>query len=343
MTPFLSFVAAARNDNYEGDFLGRMQRFLDVLLHLEKRSSGNVEIVIVEWNPPKERQRLVRAITWPADLKEGFVRIITVPEAIHQRFPFQDRVPLLEWVSKNVGIRHAIGDFIAVTNPDIIVSKSLFSFLTSPKNLERGKYYRVNRYDVIKEIPNLGPKDVEKFCASHWDRVETSWGNFLKSEYYHWDPAVRMSIYYPGMPLAMRLRRMGEKFGSKVTPKAQEIHSNASGDFFLMSRDDWAQLRGFPELEAITHGDGLLTYIAWRFLKQVVLEYPVYHQEHTRKDREGKPFVPWAEIQSKVIANARPDAHLEDLTPNSPHWGLGDVDELESVDVASFLRSGNAS
>src|SRR5205823_5846648 len=60
------------------------------------------------------------------------------------------------------------------------------------------------------------------------------------------------------------------------------LHTNACGDFTLMSREDWLRLRGYPELPIFSlHIDSLLLYMAhWTGIAEVVLPYRVYHVEH---------------------------------------------------------------
>jgi hypothetical protein len=59
-------------------------------------------------------------------------------------------------------------------------------------------------------------------------------------------------------------------------------HSNASGDFTLMSKEAWFRTRGYAELEMYSmHIDGLLLHEAhWLGLKELDLELPIYHVEH---------------------------------------------------------------
>jgi FkbM family methyltransferase len=60
------------------------------------------------------------------------------------------------------------------------------------------------------------------------------------------------------------------------------LHTNACGDFTLMSRDDWVRLRGYAELQRFSmHLDSLLLYEAhYAGLKHEVLPGPIYHLEH---------------------------------------------------------------
>jgi len=60
------------------------------------------------------------------------------------------------------------------------------------------------------------------------------------------------------------------------------LHTNASGDFTLMSRDDWHRVQGYAELQRFSmHIDGLLLYQAhYSGLRQRRLPHPIYHLEH---------------------------------------------------------------
>lgn len=61
------------------------------------------------------------------------------------------------------------------------------------------------------------------------------------------------------------------------------LHFNASGDFMLMSRDDWFRIRGNPERDYNHSVDGQTVWLAHTMgLKQIVLPYPFYHPDHVR-------------------------------------------------------------
>ena len=74
--PYLSVVAPARNDDHGGDFLARMQTFVNALIGQAKRHHLSVELILVEWNPPPQRPKLAEALRWPADFGPSTVRII---------------------------------------------------------------------------------------------------------------------------------------------------------------------------------------------------------------------------------------------------------------------------
>src|SRR5262249_10516817 len=60
------------------------------------------------------------------------------------------------------------------------------------------------------------------------------------------------------------------------------IHANACGDFQLMAREHWEELRAYPEFETFSMNiDGVLSYMADAAgIREEVLDMPVYHLEH---------------------------------------------------------------
>src|ERR1035437_3562466 len=83
--PYISVVVAARNDNHGGNMIGRMQAFIDSWISQAKQHNLSSEIVIVEWNPPADRARLMDDLRWPLDMGPCEVRFIEVPREVHDR------------------------------------------------------------------------------------------------------------------------------------------------------------------------------------------------------------------------------------------------------------------
>jgi hypothetical protein len=165
--PYLSVVVAARNDNHGGDMLGRMQAFLDSWIAQAQRYRLSSEIVIVEWNPPADRPKLIDDLRWPEDASPCEIRFVEVPREIHQRFAHAGAIPLHQMIAKNVGIRRARGRFVLVTNLDIIFSPAMMQFLAE-RTLESGTMYRIDRLDIANDLPKDGTvDDVLAFCEGH--------------------------------------------------------------------------------------------------------------------------------------------------------------------------------
>jgi len=175
-SPYISVVVSARNDDHGGNMIGRMQAFLDAWLAQARRYDLPSEIIVVEWNPPLNRSRLIGALQWPQGPQPCAVRFIEVPEAIHRRFANADKIPLQQMIAKNVGIRRARGEFVLATNLDIIFSAELMRYLAE-RGLERRTLYRIDRHDVSSGIPRHATADeLLTFCQNHMLRVFTAEG-----------------------------------------------------------------------------------------------------------------------------------------------------------------------
>ena len=216
--PYISFVVVARNDNYGGNFLNRMQVFINTLSSLCEKYLLNSELIIVEWNPPENKDVFLNSLIWPKNIKKLKIRIITVSSDLHKKIAGTSKMTMFEFLAKNVGVRRAKGRFILVTNPDIIFNHELIKFL-SKKNLFEKSFYRVNRHDLVKEIPSI--KRVQKifdFCENNWSIVHTRYGSFNKKfPYFNFNCLKSLLLIF-------RERIVG---GSR-----SKIHTSASGDFF---------------------------------------------------------------------------------------------------------------
>jgi hypothetical protein len=81
-------------------------------------------------------------------------------------------------IAKNAGIRRAQGSFILATNIDILFSDELMRFIAAC-SLEKGKMYRVDRYDVMPDVPVDASLDEQlHYCRNHVLRLNTREGTF---------------------------------------------------------------------------------------------------------------------------------------------------------------------
>jgi hypothetical protein len=322
--PILSIVVAARNDAHGGDFLRRMQIFVTGLWEQASKHRFHCELVIVEWNPPADRPRLIEALKWPERGEPMAVRIIEVPTELHEKVRHSDKLQLFQMMAKNVGIRRARAPFILVTNVDVLFSDELMKFLASG-NLKSRRMYRIDRYDASADIPiNTSVEEQLDFCRKHVLRVNTRYGTFKEDRIPREEPRFLLLIptrLYALMPHVWHLLSFlvaklsshphGVKgVGSPGTISAEwlrslrrhfqplhlPLHMQTPGDFTLLSKEDWFALRGYPEFE-MSHGmysayiDSLLCVIAHRDgIVEEVLQDPmrIYHIEHT----EGR-VSPW--------------------------------------------------
>ena len=362
--PYLSIVATSRNDEHGGNLLGRMQLFVDGLVDQCQRHGLKCELILVEWNPPADRPRLAEVLRWSKEPTSCRTRIVVVSPEVHARFRHADRLPLFQMIAKNVGVRRARGQFVLATNIDILFSEELMELLAR-QPLDSGKFYRVDRYDVPSDVPaDALPTERLAWCAQHAFRVARRNGLYVRTSSDPGAPFKRAALRHPSMVWA-RIRELaaaesgaavwrytraataigvkgGQKLGILRAP--MPLHTNASGDFTLMARDDWWALRGYPEFQLYSwHIDAvLLHHAARRGLAEVVWEPPlcIYHVEHgkgsgwtpeghkslfDRLERQGVPHLTETDLET-IIRRLRTGP--ADTTFNGPDWGLAN-DDLE--------------
>lgn len=164
----LSIVTVSRNDNHGGNLLYRLQMYIDSLAEYRQLFDWNIEMIVVEWNPPENEIGLELALDIPAGL---LVRIITVPKTIHRKFENWKTVPMFLGVAYNTGVRRAAGDWILTTTQDLIFSEKLARFLANDNFCEQ-TFYRATRHDVSEAwIHGNDTKEQVDYCAKHVWRV----------------------------------------------------------------------------------------------------------------------------------------------------------------------------
>jgi hypothetical protein len=258
-SPYLSVVAASRNDDHGGDPLVRTQIFINMFARQCEKYRMPAELILVDWNPVPGRPGLAAVLTVPPETTFVRGRVITVPTALHQRLKYADKLRFFQMIAKNVGIRRARGEFILATNVDILLSDELISFI-GHRCLDRGKVYRVDRCDIRNGMP----------------------GDVLLDEAleYAWNNAIRSHTRYQPLELVRHLYGSGESFKRSCVPdpefrgaiddvtvvhehgvweirpdrsaRMSHLHTNGCGDFMLLSREGWDAIRGYPEFEAFS-------------------------------------------------------------------------------------------
>lgn len=346
--PYLSFVAASRNDDHGGGLLHRMQVFAEALLAGCDAHRLDAELVLVEWNPPPDRPRLADAIRWPGS-RTCTVRIIEVSPDLHRRFAGSDALPLHQMIAKNAGIRRARGRFVAATNVDVLFSDRLLATLAR-RDLDGGAFYRTDRHDVSAAIPEgASYADRLAYCRNHVLRVHRrdgtrDLGTGATSRIYRplWQlRAARLLAPLAVLPLlAGPLENARENLAFVRAFGA--LHTNASGDFTLMARRHWHALTGYWEFAGFpAYVDGLLCYAAkFSGLAERALPDPacVYHLEHG----QGSGFDQyasgafWKRLAAAGVSRVTREQYVATLgdmkagrlplARNGPGWGLGDAD-----------------
>ena len=357
----LSIVVTSRNDNHGGNLLHRMQLFVNGLMEQCRRHQLNAELVLVEWNPPPDRPRLSEALSWPKEEGPCSVRVIEVSPEIHSQFKHSERLPLFQMIAKNVGIRRARGRFILATNIDILFSDEMMRFLVRGK-LDPNRLYRVDRYDVPSNVPGeLSIEQQLEFCRNNVirinDRNEThpplpQVGWSLK-QWRLWPVTntTRRAVYSVIRgPKAVKYAAVTQLktvqnrlFPDTLFPYLMfqipvDLHTNACGDFTMLSSERWAAVRAYPELEMYSmHIDSLLCYMAHHSgVRELVLptSHRVYHIEHgmgsgytpdgaqalySRLDSAG---IAWLESETLSSLATKMRRQGRPMIVNDENWGL---------------------
>lgn len=313
--PYLSVVVVARNDDYGGMFLDRMQAFINNLGELAGRHRLDMELIVVEWNPPEDQDRLRGVLSWPAFLNER-TRFLTVSRQVHEQFSNADRIPVFEYIGKNAGIRRARGRFVLATNPDLLYSDELIGFFAAER-LSEDSFYRVDRYDVQRVPADLSVDEQLRLCRRRWSQVHTLRRLITKKKVRRYLPwLLRESDRFFRDPQT-RLRHNTARVHQR-----RHLHIRASGDFILMAKEAWHRLKGFPEFNTYSHIDSFMCAMAAASgLRQAILPFPfaIFHQEHGRSENDGRPLT---DLQEFFRQCDRMLAEGHERNYNVESWGL---------------------
>lgn len=393
--PLLSVVATSRNDGHGGNALWRTQHFVNGLAAQALKFEFPIELVLVDWNPPIDKKGLFEALDWPEKNSYFSYRVIQVPHEYHNKFKFSDKLPLFQYIAKNVGIKRASGDYILSTNIDILFSNELMQFLKT--ELKPGYLYRVDRYDTdLKETvsPFLPFEEILKISQHDVVRVNAKiqtipYSTFIKRHpffnthiyiiFFSLIDAIRIilryiwkvliKITYVTRPLVVKsilnpwkipkhikmcwneLLNDGKKFFSYlknvcrvVRSPTKAFHTNACGDFNLLSKDDWEKLKGYPEWELYSwHIDSVLIYQAYHNsikMNNLPTSHAIFHIEHgqgsgwtpeganllfDRLKKQGISYMSDDDLADEFEKQKKLQKQNKPVVYNDDNWGAPDV------------------
>jgi hypothetical protein len=356
--PYFSVVVTSRNDDHGGDMLCRMNIFTETLIGQLARYRVPSELIFVEWNPPADRPPLREALSWPADRYPCDVRFVEVPPEVHSRFRHAQALPLFQMIAKNVGIRRARGDFVLATNVDILFSDALVRHIAA-RRLSAGRMYRMDRHDVRETVPVNGTLDERlAFCNDRQNllrvcerggtrdartgEIDVIFPNHLalwaRKTFARMFPDDAMRRYNMTPDNAEQFYRFHKSIG--------RLHTNACGDFTMMSREDWSRMRGYAEWEMYSfHLDSLFCHAAHKAgirEKQLGGQKKIFHIEHSA----GSGFTPenqdklWDRLEVEKIERMTDQQLWDEVIAirsgqkegiyNGPGWGLAEIDLPET-------------
>jgi len=321
--PYLSIVITSRNDDRGGNMLRRMQVSLSGLLEQLEKYRIESELILVDWNPPADKPLLKDVVKWLDKLKYCTIRVIVVPPSIHQRYEYSDKIPVNAVVAVNCGIRRARGQFILPGTIDSLYSDELMSYIAF-KSLEEDERYRADRCDVDRNVVQYDTLNEQLgYCQKNIIQINAQTPRWIQ-----W--------IQRGLP---------------------GLHTNACGDFQLMSKHYWHLLRGYHEANmiALAYVDGLLSYASYAAgVREVVLNNPrrLYHIDHDDKfsdriKKAGLPFENWlsfpfipAWFSNKIIALYRMFMVFMGYKIKSNVYGMPALDYTEYLKMCRDIVAG---
>lgn len=226
--PYVSFVTWGRNDGYTDSYTERMTQALVCLVRQLEAAALDAEIVISEWNPAPGRPLLVDVLELPANSPHVAIRGVVSDPRYHAVFKGADKHGMHNGEAINVGLRRARGTYVTPKASDTYLSQETINRMAR-RDLDSDTLYRVDRYDVV--VPaELWDVDGSAFLAA-LETLPAERLDFLQQEA-HW--------------------------------RVRDLHTNASGDFLLLSSRWWHQLHGHPadDLVFSLDGDSLIMHAA---------------------------------------------------------------------------------
>ena len=323
INPYLSVVISSRNDDHGDNLLRRMQVSLNGLLEQLEKNRIESELIMVEWNPPADKPPLKDVIKWPNLLRYCTVRVIVVPYSIHQRYRGSDKMPMIREVAVNCGIRRARGQFILPGAIDLLYSEELMSYIAA-RSLRVDEEYRIDRRDVEKGVVQFDTlKEQLEYCKKNTIRINS-----------HTPPVPRRWWHGSDLP---------------------NLHTNAAGDFQLLSKSYWHLLRGYSEDFLFAYGDGLFCHMAYAAgAREVILNdnMHLYHIDHEDKfidkiERTRLPYENWLSsfplpiwFNSKIMGLYRMFLSLFSYKLKSSVYGIPTLDYTEYRRIAREMVAG---
>jgi len=360
--PYLSIVTVSRNDEHGGDPQRRTQIFINSYAWQAKHYKLETELILVDWNPPKEKPGLAESLNFPAN-EYFYARVIVIPPELHEGFRYSETFPLFQFIGKNAGIRRARGEFILATCMDSILDDRLFKYFAC-RRLREDWLYRADLYDVKNSIPDTGHYVQQDFCRKP-EYEDLSRGKFQKyralweEDRIYAKDAFRCRADFPWLEL---IDDDGVIIGKSTTKDLNNKNFEANGDFTLMHKKAWHKLSGYGEFESFSMNidSQLMAHaIFYGFAEANFLPpYVCYHIAHGFQRNKESDFIAVSEHLKEMVKSFLPVfkaniyekngiASMEKVfnklqqnphdLPNDERWGLRDINLQEYI----FDKEGN--
>lgn len=275
--PYVTFVSYFRNDGYTSDFDLRVRRATRFLVRQLQRFGVDAEIILVEWNPPAGNDLLIDSL---GALPQGGcvqVRGIVVGKEHHLKFRGAEEWGMNPAAAANVGLRRAHGQFVSPKAADSYLSDEIVAMLAR-RELADNTMYRCDRHDVVLGASELREAD----DAALLRRLQ----GLESTPHDHLPPPPHWHI--------------------------RDLHTNACGDFLLMSGGLWQSMGGFPLDDTVLSldCDSMIMHAAAALgVREICLPAAcrIYKGTHARlfSNRITQVFSPWQAMVDNSLGSLR--------------------------------------
>ncbi len=301
----ISIVVVGRNDNHGYNLSKRVSSSLNSMAQM--LSEGD-EIIFVDWNTPTGYPVMPKSIQDDLLPKtKSLLRIIRVPESVHNLVSEGSNRALIEPIARNVGIRRASpgSKWILSTNTDILFA--------SPS----GKNFQEIFLDLEESLWLTYRFELPEFVWDEMDRRNPSSTSDL------------ILKWYQDKNVLNRIRVDSATDTDFPIP-------DGVGDFQLATKSLWTQLTGFPEeMKKGWHVDSRLTLQMARISlnkPQLIseLDLVIFHQNHLRNSTAyhgASDTNSLSEVKKPYINSdtwGLSDIALEEILLNAKHEGIPD-------------------
>lgn len=282
--PYVSFVLGARNDGYTTQYIERVSRATKCLAGQLERAGLDSEIIISDWNSPPDRPLLIDSLDLPTTLRHVTVVGLVVPPEYHTGFIGSHERGIQAGAATNVGLRRARGRFISPKASDTFFSTRIIERIAQ-RDLDPDTMYRVDRHDVPLDDSSILELDDEALLAKLAS---------LPSEVHAW---IDQSDYW----------------------NLRDLHTNACGDFTLLSSAYWHLLGGYQidktvlslDIDSLLmHAAAALQVTECRWPKDCKVFKPMHG--NLNSSRVTQVWKPWQRFLDRTLS--------ECLDMRTAHW-----------------------
>ena len=218
----ISFVTAIKICKYYEDYGERLKDYIENISWGCGLFDLSYEIIVCE-DVCNKNIKNINDILTNDFIYENHVNLIS----IKQDYPNPIGYNMIEAYAKNAGLRISKGDYICITNADILFNYEFFDYIKT--KLQKNRFYRFLQY----ECKNIKDSEIYTPLIVAENNVKRAVNPFLN---------VKTQQY-------RNLKAMNS-IEAIITAMA-----NKSGDIMLMDKESWLKIKGFPETIYWVHSD----------------------------------------------------------------------------------------